>query len=218
MLDDKKPTTKQINEFWAEVALMGWGTKGNYDAIKLALLQKWTPSKAKQMSNTCRFLRNRLDEKCRKVVKGLGDDGYGDLLSHIIGLGKEEYDRNMAEPKLAAARAYEYEFKECFSYCLPHKDDFKLLDPACYSNRMERVAKELMHRTQDKHLHPGARKPMLEVVRRLVDAVRKPLSLLEFEAEIRGNLEMVYEYDSGFNKWAVLNVVSDMGRYLAKAA
>ena len=108
-------------QFWEEVAKIGWGTKGTkYDKIKRELLERWTPA-------FCASFRERYEEANSKiykllfdVVEGLGDDGYGDFIAHIVGLGKAEYERVLEDPSLANKRAQDGDFKESFAYCLPY--------------------------------------------------------------------------------------------------
>ena len=55
---------------------------------------------------------------------GLGDDSFGDLIAHCIGLGREEYKACLADPERAHKRALAYDFSESFSYCIPYKEDY----------------------------------------------------------------------------------------------
>lgn len=55
---------------------------------------------------------------------GLGDDSFGDLIAHCIGLGREEYTSCLADPERAWKRATNYDFTESFSYCIPFKDAY----------------------------------------------------------------------------------------------
>lgn len=55
---------------------------------------------------------------------GLGDDSFGDLIAHIVGLGQAEFEAVLAKPELAHSRARKHEFVESFSYCIPYDDDY----------------------------------------------------------------------------------------------
>lgn len=213
-METKMPTPEQVNEFWQAVSEMGWGRKADHEKIKVALLAKWSPEKAEEMHDTFDALRNPLYAVCDKVVEGLGDDGFSDLLAHIIGLGKEEYERVLLNPQLAAQRANKYDFTESFSYCLPFKQDYQYLTPSHYDARMEKVAGELKKLAADKHTHPKAAKPMRRVAKALAGAVGNPLGLLEHEAQVKADMKIVKEY-ANYNEWAVLNIMSDMKTYLA---
>lgn len=49
---------------------------------------------------------------------GVGDDGFWDLTAHIVGLGKEEFTKNLHNPELAKSRADEGDYVENFQYIL----------------------------------------------------------------------------------------------------
>lgn len=55
----------------------------------------------------------------------LGDDSFGDLIAHIIGLGWEEYERVFENPRVMQKRGLDYDFTESFAYCLPDKSNYE---------------------------------------------------------------------------------------------
>jgi len=67
--------------------------------------------------------RNRSARTC-----DLGDDSFGDLLAHIVGLGREEYEASLAEPERVQSRGLHYHFSESFSYCLPSESEYEPLE------------------------------------------------------------------------------------------
>jgi hypothetical protein len=128
------------SEFWKLTEPYGWGTKTkNYKPIKKDLMSKLSPDKADDLNQTFRALTGRLDKALSKVVEGLGDDGYSDLLAHIVGMGKREYERNLKNPQLANERANKYDFAESFSYAIPHKEDYASLDVKRYTGWAQRI-------------------------------------------------------------------------------
>jgi len=44
------------------------------------------------------------------------DDSFGDLVSHIIGMGKNEFDAVMLDPSKARIRALSHDYEEGFCY------------------------------------------------------------------------------------------------------
>lgn len=52
------------------------------------------------------------------------DDSWSDLLAHIVGLGREEYDACVADPERAHKRATAYDYTESFSYCIPYESEY----------------------------------------------------------------------------------------------
>jgi len=55
---------------------------------------------------------------------GLGDDSFGDLIDHIIGLGQAEVSACMENPHKALQRALDFDFLESFAYCIPYREDY----------------------------------------------------------------------------------------------
>jgi len=51
-----------------------------------------------------------------------GDDSFGDLAYHIIGLGRKSYLKNLYNPELAWERSHKGRYTECFLYCFPDVD------------------------------------------------------------------------------------------------
>jgi hypothetical protein len=127
------------DEFWKIVAKVGWGTKHtDYDEgkkILMELLPEW---------DAVDEFRSHLGDARRELVQaieewedkqrnyegiGTGDDGFMDLTNHIVGLGKKEWKKTVANPKRAYKRARAAYgsaagYKESFSYCVPYESDY----------------------------------------------------------------------------------------------
>lgn len=184
-LEDVKP--EALNEFWSEVAALGWGTKTtDCDVIKKSLLKRWTPAKAEEMREVFSALKGRLYKVLDKVVDGVGDDGFDDLRSHIIGLGREEFERVLAEPKLAQKRIDKHDFVESFAYCLPYgAEDWEPLKPAYYVAWAKQICAELKKGFKDDRFEP-----VFPAMQKLIDlflpAVEgNPLAVLPKEKEAK---------------------------------
>jgi len=67
---------------------------------------------------------------------GTGDDGFSDLINHIIGCGSQEYNQTLGDPTRAVARVSKWNrngggnparsngYVESFSYCIPKSEDY----------------------------------------------------------------------------------------------
>lgn len=116
--------------FWKAVAELDW--KGRckeprvYETLKDEILAHWDDT-------FVRSFDEMLDEKvghlygviekfeqANDVSCGCGDDGFGDLRHHIVGMGKEEYEAVLEDPGLAVKRGQSYDYVESFAYCIPH--------------------------------------------------------------------------------------------------
>ena len=71
-------------------------------------------------------------------------DSWDDTLAHIVGLGEEEYKKNITEPERIIRRYRDGEYKESFSYCIPYISDYEKLNDTGYSSLL-RLTAELIH-------------------------------------------------------------------------
>lgn len=181
-----------LDEFWKVVKELNWGHKSDgpdkttdYTAMKRALMQKFDRAGAERLHNTFDAVRSPLYKALDKEVSGTGDDGFGDLLAHIIGLGKEEYERNLANPKLAQERVNKHRYEESFSYCLPYKDDYEMLTPAHYVDRAQRITVALEDVLKDDRFEPvqAETRRLMAILQPALDG--KPLDMLPLEEEAK---------------------------------
>jgi hypothetical protein len=59
----------------------------------------------------------------------LSDDGWSDCMSHIVGLGKDEFEKTLKNPELAWERSMAgygkpRGYQESFLYCIPDEEDY----------------------------------------------------------------------------------------------
>ena len=113
--------------FWVEVAHFGWGTKTtDHKAIKREMLERYDDAFLRSFhavyDSFASMLYQRVDawEKANEESCGCGDDGFGDLLSHVIGLGKDTYEEAMEDPRSVVKRGQKSDYTEKFSYSFPY--------------------------------------------------------------------------------------------------
>lgn len=221
------PTGPKVDAFWDSIEPLGWGTKTTkYDELRMALLKKWTPEQAEEMRDVFNSLRGPLYARCFDEVEGCGDDSYDDLLAHIIGMGREEYARNMEDPSLANKRVQKRQFKESFSYALPLKHDYEMLEPAFYVKCLKRLVAGLNEGLKDDRYEPvhGNIKRIVEV---LEAAYANPRDVLDKVDTIMADYQPIVERSEWLYRgsWGIpgnsltdscgiTNVVQDMKRYL----
>lgn len=127
--------------FWAIVQSLGWGRSYDYKAMKADLISRLDEQQAKEFRGHFSRLKDALKKKLNDWEQdtgedlGVGDDGFDDLTSHIIGLGKREYDAVMRDPAKGAARASARYgspdgYKESFAYAIPYESDYRRSAPA----------------------------------------------------------------------------------------
>lgn len=124
---DKMTGECTVDLFWGEVAHFGWGTKTTgYDAIKREMMERYDDVFLRSFhavyDSFASMLYQRVDawEKANEESCGCGDDGFGDLLSHVIGLGKDTYEEAMENPQSVVRRGQAGSYDEKFSYSFPY--------------------------------------------------------------------------------------------------
>jgi len=117
------------NAFWDLVKLADWPNK---DSSKVKIMYRKLLSKEK-----CKNFRHVVDTAYRILDNelcnhpeisddlGVGDDGYRDLLYHIVGLGKEQFYKHINNLKLVEKLANDSKYEESFDYCIPYDHDYE---------------------------------------------------------------------------------------------
>lgn len=132
-------------EFWKIIEPYRWG-RGNTNsrAIKKDLMRKLTPDQAEALTNTFDKLKGQADRALGDYfeAKGawVGGDSWDDFLSHIVGLGKREFETHVKDKDRALARFSKGDYTESFAYALPAKYDYESLDVDKYVKWAKRNA------------------------------------------------------------------------------
>lgn len=163
-------TKMTTEEFWEAVAEIGWGTKTtDYKTIKRTLMRK-----GKEFCAEFERIYQEVDQALLKAGCDLhGGDSVGDCRSHIIGLGKEEYDKVMADQSVGEARYERGDYTEKFSYSFPYKSDWEDVEGG---ERLIKWAKSNVsgYRQDKKRL---AKFAVLPQVKTILDEIDKALEL-----------------------------------------
>lgn len=120
--------TMTDDQFWALVEAIGWREGASYKDAELTLVRSFTVD---QME----VFRALYDEKRSAVWTALdtldtdnyylGGDSGDDLVAHVVGCGREVFEAETADPTLALARLNSGDYRESFSYCIPHRDTYE---------------------------------------------------------------------------------------------
>jgi len=119
---------------WSIIAQINWAARSKvqrgYEDGKEFILDNFE-------EGACRQLRLFVNDRHKELYERInvfendhgtcgnygGDDSFGDMINHVIGLGEEVYDMIMDNPKLLDRINY----VESFGYCIPYEED--LLTP-----------------------------------------------------------------------------------------
>lgn len=129
-------------KLWSLIAKLNWAqvqkNAKQQTAHSVRLIQRHTEAELKELKA---FVTSRYNELSSAVsdyenktgkTTGCGDDGFSDLIHHIVGLGEAAFNAAMKRPGLVIARAQAYNYTESFAYML-HTDQFKEdLQPSKY--------------------------------------------------------------------------------------
>lgn len=131
--------TTQTTDFWTTVAAIGWETKTtDVDAIKVELMRHG-PEACMALRAEYNAAIRTLSQAAAKAGHDYCCDSWSDTLSQVIGLGREEFDRNVADPGRLLERMNAGDYTESFSYCLPWPDDFNMYSFADLRRRGDEV-------------------------------------------------------------------------------
>jgi hypothetical protein len=141
--DKTEISVDKLAKFFDAIEPFGWGTKTtNHKSIKKQIMDKFTWEQIEELGDIKSSLHNKLYNVLFDEVEGVGDDGFDDLIEHIIGLGREEYEKVLKHPDLAQKRVNSGQYKESFAYCFPYKEDYEKLNKEYYLNFAKQVQEE----------------------------------------------------------------------------
>jgi len=134
-------------EFWTIVAEIDWAKtckeKDGDDRVKRMLLERYSPSKLKWLNRQHDYAVSVVSACLKTVDVDMWGDSRGDLIEHVVGLGKEEVEKVINNAALLVDRAEALDYEESFAYCLPHKGDHYKLSPDYYRMWAQRAKKDL---------------------------------------------------------------------------
>ncbi len=218
------------DQFWALVDQIGWGTRTTDCAtVEKMLLKRFTRIEAEEV-------RDHLEECWNAVYKALveaevhtgSDDGFCDLCYHIVGLGRDEWQRNIDNPNLAKTRANADNYVESFGYCFPCEDSYDSLDVARYVERADEMVTK--YTEAQKKRFCGSEKQLVvssmmllrdeNVTEFIATREQTEAAAEKIAEEGRWRIEQllgampVVDGGSVFNPWMVKNLYSDVDRYI----
>jgi len=116
----KKMTAEKA---WNLIKQINWGKEADY--VQKAKVW-WKQLGKETMEELSDFVRTRVSDLALAVAKyenenGIrlmvgSDDGFSDLRYHVVGLGQNEFDLAMANPKRLEERYLKGDYKESFAY------------------------------------------------------------------------------------------------------
>lgn len=139
------------DEFWAIIEKVNWAeliAKSDYDDVmgipipvekrpyevgKVRLLEALPTLEDSQAFDVYyqerqgalyKFFTEWVDGNRDHRTTDLSEDSFGDLLAHVIGLGREVFEDVFTHPERLQKRGLDFNFTESFAYCFPHEEDY----------------------------------------------------------------------------------------------
>ncbi len=110
------------DKFWELVEMVKWPCDHHKGKVKY--LKAMDRDTCKSFRKTFAKAYNELHKVADNMELGVGDDGYSDLLHHIVGLGKKVFYKHCNDSSLIQKRADESDYKESYAYCIPYDSDY----------------------------------------------------------------------------------------------
>ena len=122
-----------VERFWALVAETDWATRQTEPVEEgmRFLRQRLSRDEAAAFDEHLQAFRFKLHDVLNEWEEATGeefetgDDGFDDLVCHIIGLGQREYESVIADPRRALERAESGDYRESFRYLVPSPEDYE---------------------------------------------------------------------------------------------
>jgi hypothetical protein len=227
--------------FWEIVDTINWASDCDYKRGRKWFLQNLTFAEVEAFRSIKSEKWNALDEMIGmdRNPAGGGDDSHSDLLNHVIGLGKEQYEAHLADYSLLEARGNaKYDtaegYKESFAYCLPHDDDYaKLESDEAWKEWAQRAIEDYQGYIEKDTFHVLP-ETVLHNLRSVIAELKKVREgkLKEFMAGRKEGTAAVMKIDQffddnwdelprkfdRFNRWQVTNLYSDLEDFIAVKA
>lgn len=108
--------------WWDFVDAAQWTKDFDYRRIE-DMLRRTDPKIAKELEEIYRKLQHDLYLYLDDKVKGVSDDGFSDLLAHIVGSGEKVYNQVMNDWKVAQGIIRNREYREGFQYIWHYQYD-----------------------------------------------------------------------------------------------
>lgn len=123
MITKFDPVGMTEDRFWELVDMAHWPKTSCEDA-KIMYRKLLSKEGAKNFRGSVGKAYRMLDRVADQNVHGVGDDGYSDLLKHIVGKGKSTFYKCLNSVNLIQKMADDNDYKESFSYCIPYESDY----------------------------------------------------------------------------------------------
>ena len=213
------------DHFWELVAIANWPAR-KADDVKIEYMKMLKAEEAEQFHNVADSLGSLIDQFIGddRNPAGGGDDSHWDMCRHIVGLGREEYYRYLGDYPAIEELGRTDGYVECFTYCIPYKDDYEDLTPKKmqeWSGRNEEWIRDFLKIDTRNILQPSVTKKLKDLADIFKAGTKDVSVILPQKKKIATDLEYVVGYFKSerdelprkfpdFNHWQFTNLISDL--------
>lgn len=208
---------------WKYIEEINWANrsqqKRGYEDGKMYMLENFTKKRCEEIRDFVDKrmfeLYNRVNafEKENNVHCGDygGDDSFGDMLHHVIGLGEAKFNEIMEDPSKLDGMNY----VESFSYCMPDDEDYEMIKASYHLTRASAAVVALARIVTENN-------PSDDDLRTIKEMMNRFLTMLEgnFKEACqdfdRATYTRYYEFEANDCRAQFANYISDCKQFMVK--
>jgi len=206
---------------WKDIEEINWAERSQeqrgYENGKRYVLENFTQARCNKISE---FISARFDQLYGRVEQYeqannchcgnySGDDSFGDMIHHAIGLGEGYFNSVMENPKLLD----ELDYTESFSYCLPYESDFEMLKDGYFQKKAGDCLVELARILKENNPSNGDVEIIVEIMARFGAMV-----LGDFTTALKGFTPKLYsryyQFESNDQGALFSNILGDCQKFI----
>ncbi len=207
---------------WKDIEEINWAGRSiqyrGYTEGKMYMLENFTKTRC----NTIRdFVSERFDDlyDCIQTFEHVndthcgdygGDDSFGDMIHHVIGLGEAKFEEIMEDP----SKLNGMDYTESFSYCLPYDDDFEMLNAECHLDRARKSIVELARIVAENKPSGDDVRIIKEIMDRFLIMLAGDFKEACKDFEFSDNYSSYYKFESNDCNAMFANYINDCKTYL----
>lgn len=223
-----KPHTSTF--FWGIIDNMGWAEatlgEGSVDtgAIKRGFMETYSEKVADEFNEWYRAKYHELynayevaeKETGKRFGNYSGDDSFGDMLDHVIGLGQEYYNAVMADFSLLN----NLEIVESFAYCIPYTgdslNDYEDMKAKTHKKRARRALQAIVENATNGGISDDDLVIMGETMNRLTLVMAGKFDEAVGDLDKDKDYRRLYGYEGCDNGAQYVNTLFDAKKYMTK--
>lgn len=218
---------KPSSFYWNIIAGMNWaeatlgGTYPDTSAMKREFMETYSEKIAAQFNEWYRAKYRELvdaydanaNETGKRYGNFGGDDSFGDMMDHVMGLGETYYCAVMADFKLLN----NLEPIESFSYCIPHTEcmnDYDNMKPETHIKQAQKALKAAAKNATNGEVTEDDLVILADTVSRLVLIIAGRFEDAVGDLDFKKDYGTYYGYDGCDNGAQYANTLFDCKKYM----